>query len=525
MDVNLKSISRFVLQLSLVGLVGFSLITPAGAAPKAATNTQKAEQPITVLLDQQLLQLKTSPILIKGNLMLPAKAFFDQVGVRLSFEKGELTAVKGDLRVEGKLNSTKVVKGKQTFILPAAPVSVEGRLYIPMRFAALVLDKDITYDNSKRQVLIGYSKDQMLSFQRLLFQAAHNGDPDVVKLMIAKGVDVNLKLVNMYGDNTALDYAIISKRTDVVRILLEHGASFDPARSLMVIQDRNGQMLELLLAHGLDPNWKFHGTSLLSYASGRIYSVATDRTETMISPSVQLVDLLLKYGADPSEDDSLMKAVNARNFDIIQALLRHGADPYRMDSMGSTPYERAKSEGITSWMELTPYQEIPKISIQKADGSPILEGTLNVIIKNGFQGNSIHWSGEEAYLDLPLGEYWLSDIMLRGSSYMFLPDTKIILEEGKATPAVFKLPPTNVNGTIVGATKEQQNGYLYLAESSERYGMFIEVIDGKFSLSVPPGSYRTEEYRLADKTITLKGSTSFTVTEGGEVQQITLNMP
>lgn len=108
---------------------------------------------------------------------------------------------------------------------------------------------------------------------------------------------------------------------------------------------------------------------------------------------------------------------------------------------------------------------------------------------------------------------------------MFLPDTKIILEEGKATPAVFKLPPTNVNGTIVGATKEQQNGYLYLAESNERYGMFIEVVDGKFSLSVPPGSYRTEEYRLADKTITLKGSTSFTVTEGGEVQQITLNMP
>ncbi|WP_433942819.1 hypothetical protein [Paenibacillus sp. SN-8-1] len=81
----------------------------ATAAPGKATQNQQVLQQTSLVIDQQSKELNVPPILIKDNLLLPAKSFFDLVGVDVTLEKDKLTASNGNVRVEGKLNSLKAV--------------------------------------------------------------------------------------------------------------------------------------------------------------------------------------------------------------------------------------------------------------------------------------------------------------------------------------------------------------------------------------------------------------------------------
>ncbi|RUT35754.1 hypothetical protein EJP77_01680 [Paenibacillus zeisoli] len=498
-------------------------VPSASAAPDKVTQKQQALQSTSLVIDHQAAVMNVPAILIKDNLLLPAKSFFALVGVNVTLEKDKLTVSKGEVRVEGKLNSLKAIKGKQTFALPTAPIVLNGRLYVPARFASLILDKDITYDRAKRQIQVGFSEAQMYQFQRLLYEAARNGDTATIKTMISRGVNVNLVLKE-FGDNTALDYAITFNRTEVAQILLEQNGEFRPSNAFRVIMSGNAKMLELLLKHGLDPNYNWNSTgSILSQASGTIHSIQADRSEIEIRPSLQLVNLLLDYGADPSNDGSLSAAVNAGSYSIIQALLSKGADPYRPDSVGVTPYERAQSKGIISWLTLGTTHEIPSFAIQNNDGTPAREGSLVITnIKNGISEKSFTWSGEEAFLDVPDGDYKLINVWQQNTLYRFPVNSFISIDHGVIKPASLKLPRINIKGTITGKDEDIKIGALSISDNNGSYS-FVTVVEGRFDLSLPPGTYHLGEYSTHQQMFKLEGPTDFTVSEDSPLQELTFS--
>jgi len=523
MSRKIKQASRILLHLSAAGLIMLSATVPAAAAAQTGAVAKAAVQPISILLDQQKVQLQTPPILMQGNLMLPAKALFGKTGVALSVKNGTITAVKEAVTLSGKLNSATVVKGKQIYTLKAAPAAVNGTLYVSSEFVALVLDKEVVYDGSKRQVTIGYSQQQMTEFQRTLVNAARLGDVNKVKAMISRGVDVNLK---GYGGGTALDSALSFHQFGTARVLMEHGASvFRPVSATNVTHSGDSVIMEMLLSRGLDPNWKLNGVSLLKLASGQIWGQQADGSDKVTEPNINIVNSLLQHGADPVYDDSLSAAVQAHSYEIIQALLAHGADPYRADNFGVAPYERARLNGITSWMTLGPSRTLPAVSFLKSDGSQALEGIVNIAPQQGFTGAQFHWMGGEVYLDVPDGEYKLSQVQLAGFTCLLTDGYSVIIKQGKAEPSIFRLPAANVSGTLKGAAKEQQSGALALENMDGRLVTFIDVLNGQFKLTVPPGTYSISEYRTGSSKLARSRPFLLTIPADGTSQQITLSIP
>ena len=95
-----------------------------------------------------------------------------------------------------------------------------------------------------------------------LIQAARTGALDTIKLLLNSGADVNLP--GPTGDDwdaTPLQHAILARQSGAVRLLLDRGADPNrvagakaPAPLLLAAGDTDPTFVNLLLAHGADPD-------------------------------------------------------------------------------------------------------------------------------------------------------------------------------------------------------------------------------------------------------------------------------
>jgi len=238
-----------------------------------------------------------------------------------------------------------------------------------------------------------------------LMTAARTGKVDAVQLLLDRGANVNAK--DTAHAQTALMWAVIENHPEMVKLLLAHGAEINarttvtipkgeyvPAKAggasgtgiirqralptadggmtplLFAVRDGNTEMVRLLLEHGADIN-----QSSGNHTSPLIIA--------LLNGQVGLATELLARGADPNAADdyhraALFAAIDLRNFnhekygdlptdgrdplDLIKALLKKGADPnLRTDTVpvhglmqfdgswvnfdGQTPFVRAALSG------------------------------------------------------------------------------------------------------------------------------------------------------------------------------------
>lgn len=145
----------------------------------------------------------------------------------------------------------------------------------------------------------------------VLVSAASRGDSDVVTALLASGANPGL----VDGKRrTALSYAAFNGHKQVVRALLDAGAdpndgrSWIPAPRGAAARDQDG-VLDLLLAHGVDPSLTFgDSTSLLMIAAR--------------NGSTRAAALLLARGADPCFGDAAaLRLARRERHDGVVALL------------------------------------------------------------------------------------------------------------------------------------------------------------------------------------------------------------
>ncbi|KAI4729362.1 hypothetical protein E4T49_02893 [Aureobasidium sp. EXF-10728] len=107
-----------------------------------------------------------------------------------------------------------------------------------------------------------------------LFLAVGGGHEDVVRLLIARDVDINFS--NNRGRMTALCQAVTNKHTEVVKILLARGANTETTSDFgagvenaltAAVHDGLSDITELLIAHGADVNARPGDWSPLQIAS------------------------------------------------------------------------------------------------------------------------------------------------------------------------------------------------------------------------------------------------------------------
>jgi len=199
--------------------------------------------------------------------------------------------------------------------------------------------------------------DRFLNFiqvynQTPLMRAASAGYLDIIKLLLAKGADVNADTSKYNGCVSALWAATKNGHAEVVKVLLEHGASSTRSDSqgltpLMCAIDKGHlEVAKVLIEHGAPVNLiqGFDKTPLI-LASARGY--------------LDGVKLLLAKGVDVNEDGSkgksggwrsaLWAAAVAGNIELVKILLDAGADPGSVDKEGKTILYYVKNSRTPHW--------------------------------------------------------------------------------------------------------------------------------------------------------------------------------
>lgn len=158
--------------------------------------------------------------------------------------------------------------------------------------------------------------------------AAASNAPQVLRTLINSGAVVE----DRGGKKSAIAYAIQLRDTESLLMLLEqtegvsqplHG--YSPL--MKAVANRIPDAVELLLAHGADPNYSTEdGKSALSLACG--------------SGDARTVQMLLDAGADVLKVDRQHKgpvfwAATSNDVEILKMVIKAGADPFLIDDKGN----------------------------------------------------------------------------------------------------------------------------------------------------------------------------------------------
>jgi len=160
-------------------------------------------------------------------------------------------------------------------------------------------------------------------------------DIDKLTKLLETGIDINSQNNRDIWDSSVLHYAVCKNNLAVIEILLKYGADID-------LQDREGytvlihaaaathyDLVKLLLEHNASINLQnIQGLTALHWAS-------------VNKRGLNIIRLLLEHNASinikcMSGRTALHNAADQWNIEVIEILLRYGADPYMEDIYGKT---------------------------------------------------------------------------------------------------------------------------------------------------------------------------------------------
>jgi ankyrin repeat protein len=188
---------------------------------------------------------------------------------------------------------------------------------------------------------------------KALFLAARHGDKNVIKLLLASGVDVNAK---DESNCTPLLLAIKNIKceftmVDVVKFLIFKGADInaeDLNADTPLMLSPYAEVTRLLLESG-----KLTTLDHMSHSGNALHCAVKREYRGIENQSCQQVELLLSLAMDINARDkngrtALMMALIDRKEGLATLLVEKGADVNVVDNLGETPLMRAKSIKMTS---------------------------------------------------------------------------------------------------------------------------------------------------------------------------------
>ncbi len=224
-----------------------------------------------------------------------------------------------------------------------------------------------------------------------LILAVKGGYVDLIKVLIAKGVDPNKK--DKYG-RTALHYAALSRSEEVSKMLLKEGA--DP-----LIKDNKGKIASKYINPSKYPDlYKLYkkAEKLQKALIAKQKSLESQRKKVStaninlnmyLALAINNRDMdsivrLIQMGADVNThglngSTALHVALEKGKGVIVQQLVDHGANVTATDGLGITPLKLAQRHGIVIVTHVNaPNPEISRKSIEPVNVKPIQLKTADV---------------------------------------------------------------------------------------------------------------------------------------------------
>ena len=180
-----------------------------------------------------------------------------------------------------------------------------------------------------------------------IFDAVRKNDIIRVRELLDSGVNPNTK--NLMGF-TSLMYASLDGHTDIVKLLLERGADpnikhrfYGHTALMKATENSHIDIIRILLEKGANPNIR----NELGY---------TPLISASREGHIEIVRLLLENGADPNIKNNwgetpLMMASISGHSDIVRLLLERGADPNIKHRYGFTAYDKTRYRDIKNLIQ------------------------------------------------------------------------------------------------------------------------------------------------------------------------------
>jgi len=133
-------------------------IVPAGASNSVSGNKKivmKLEN-TTALVDGKKVTLDVAPVIVNGRTLVPVRFISEALGAEVGWDGASRTVAitLGNKKIMLQLDSSAaMVNGKQV-VMDVPAMTMKGRTMVPIRFVSESLDLDVTFDNATREITI-----------------------------------------------------------------------------------------------------------------------------------------------------------------------------------------------------------------------------------------------------------------------------------------------------------------------------------------------------------------------------------
>ena len=140
-------------KISLLLVAGCALLLFLTAGVTAAAD---GSEPVTVTLDGSELLFDVQPSIINGRTMVPMRVVFEALGANIHWDGAEnvVTAVKGATVIRAAIGSNEMHVNDDRLTMDVAPIIVDGRTLVPVRFISEALGCDVGWDGGTNTVAI-----------------------------------------------------------------------------------------------------------------------------------------------------------------------------------------------------------------------------------------------------------------------------------------------------------------------------------------------------------------------------------
>lgn len=268
-----------------------------------------AEQPITVTIDQQKLNLTNSAPLQENNTVLvPMRPIFEKLGLKLVWDakSNTITATKEGLTIKLQLGSKKASVNGTVKQLVVAPKMIKNVTYVPLRFVSEATGNDVSWNARSKSV-------EITSVQNTV-------DMEGITELFEKYIDYS------NGENTEGFMSLIDPESPLVQIeplLKEQAEKYDTATSILQMDVLDAAETEATV-RTIETTDKISGPFMPNSKSEYVYLItrSSSKAEWKISSlQLQAVQYNLPEQAlnaavsIPKADEDAIKAVLQANID------------------------------------------------------------------------------------------------------------------------------------------------------------------------------------------------------------------
>jgi hypothetical protein len=112
------------------------------------------QQPISVYVGGQQLSFEVSPVLQDGTTLVPIRAIFEKLGLKVSWDSNTSTisGTKDGLNVQMQIGNTNASVNGKVIMLEVPPSIIDGNTLVPLRFVGEASGNDIAWDGTNRRI-------------------------------------------------------------------------------------------------------------------------------------------------------------------------------------------------------------------------------------------------------------------------------------------------------------------------------------------------------------------------------------